>query len=91
MWIILGFGAIVTAILNVIWTIQKKDAKWFCFISLSLTALTVCAEYSLVKKWVIKQDWAALMDVVPGMTGVLLVFVVASIIVNSVSLAVKRK
>ena len=90
MWIILGVGAIVTAILNVLWTIQKQDAKRFCFISLSLTALTACAQYSLVKKWVIKEDWSALMDVVPGMMGVLLVFVIASIIINSISVVLKK-
>lgn len=91
MWVVLGIGAIVAAILNVVWTIRRMDAKWFRFISLSLTALTVCAEYSMVNAWVLKEDWSALMDVVPGMTGALWVLVMASIIINSISLFLKSR
>ena len=90
MWVFLGIGAIVTAGLNVLWTVRHKDAKWFRFISLSLTALTICAEYSLVKSWVLKEDWSALMDIVPGMTGILWGLVIASIVINSISLFVKQ-
>ena len=36
-------------------------------IGLSFTALTLCAEYRLVSRWVKAEDWAALSDVVPGM------------------------
>lgn len=86
MWMFLGAAAIITAVLNFVWTIRKKDAKWFRFISLSLTALTLCAEYSLVEKWVLKEDWSALTDVVPGMVKVLLILTIASILINSISL-----
>ena len=86
MWLFLGIAAIITAGLNLIWTIRDQDAKWFRFISLSLTALTLCAEYSLVEKWVLKEDWSALMDVVPGMSKTLLVLTIASILINSISL-----
>lgn len=86
MWLILGIAAVVTAVLNIVWTIRKKDAKWFRFISLSLTALAVCAEYSLVEKWVLKEDLSALTDVVPGMAKVLLILTIASIVINSISL-----
>lgn len=86
MWMFLGAAAIITAVLNIVWTIRKKDAKWFRFISLSLTALTLCAEYSLVEKWVLKEDWSALTDVVPGMVKVLLILTIASILINSISL-----
>lgn len=86
MWLFLGAAAIVTAGLNIAWTARKKDAKWFRFISVSLTALTLCAEYRLVEKWVLKKDWSALMDVVPGMSGVLLALTIASILINGISL-----
>ena len=90
MWLFLGVAAIITAGLNLIWTIRDQDAKWFRFISLSLTALTLCAEYSLVEKWVSKEDWSALMDVVPGMSKTLLVLTIASILINSISLFKKK-
>ncbi len=40
-WIISGVGAIAFAILNVIWSVQNKEAQWFSYASLSLTALTL--------------------------------------------------
>lgn len=86
MWIFLGVAAIITAVLNIVWTMRNQDAKWFGFISLSLTALTLWAEYSLVGKWVLNEDWSALTDVVPGMSKVLLVLTIASILINSISL-----
>lgn len=90
MWFFLGVAAIITATLNVIWMVRDRQAKWFRFISLSLTALTMCAEYSLVKNWVLYKDWSALMDVVPGMGKVLWFLVIASILINSISLFMKN-
>lgn len=90
MWFFLGVAAIITAALNVVWMIRGRQAKWFRFISLSLTALTMCAEYSLVENWVSRKDWSALMDVVPSMGKVLWFLVIASILINSISLFMKN-
>ena len=38
MWMVFGIAAILTAVLNVLWTLRGRDAKWFRFISISLTA-----------------------------------------------------
>lgn len=86
MWLFLSVAAVITAVLNIVWTMRNQDAKWFRFISLSLTALTLCAEYSLVEKWVLNEDWSALTDVVPGTSKVLLALTIASILINSISL-----
>lgn len=86
MWMVLGVAAIITAILNVVWSIKNQDAKWFRFISLSLTALTLCAFYSVDAKWVLNEDWYALMDVVPTMSKALWVLTIVSILINSTSL-----
>lgn len=86
MWLFLGAAAIITAVLNIVWTVRNQDAKWFRFISLSLTTLTLWAEYSLVEKWVLHEDWPALTDVVPGTSKVLLALTIASILINSISL-----
>ena len=91
MWVFFGIAAIVFAVLNIVWAIRRREAKWFRFISMSLTALTVCAEYSLIKKWVMHEDWGALMDVVPGMTGALWFLVAASIVINGVSLLLEPR
>ena len=65
MWLIFGIGAIVFALLNVIAAIKKKNAERYRFLSLSLTALTVCAFYFDGASSVIKEDWSGLMDIMP--------------------------
>ena len=90
MWIILGLSAIAAAGLNLFFWSMGKETKWFRFLSLSLTALTVCAIYSLDAGWVIMEDWPALMDVVPTMSRYLWVLVTGSILINSISLFPKK-
>mgnify|MGYP003296156468 CR=1 FL=1 len=89
MWMIFGLCAIVAALLNLIFWLLEKEPKWFRFLSLSLTALTLCAMYSMDAQWVIKEDWSALMDVVPTMSRYLWGMVIASIAINSITL-IKR-
>ena len=86
MWLFLGIVAIITAVLNIIWTLKGLDAKWFRFISLSLTAFTLCAFYTQVYQWVLIEDWSALYDVVPTVSKALWFLTIASIIINSISL-----
>lgn len=91
MWIAFGFGAILTAILNVILTLTHQETKWFRFISLSLTALTLCAFYSQTAQWVLLEDWSAMIDVVPALSKLLWFLTGASVLLNSISLFGKKK
>lgn len=59
-----------------------KGYKLAMAIGLSFTALTLCAEYRLVSRWVKAEDWAALSDVVPGMEKALWFLTIASIFLN---------
>ena len=90
MWFVFGVGAIMAAVFNITWTVKGEDAKWFRFISLSLTALTLCAFHSQDAIWVLNQDWGALEDVVPAMSRDLWMLTLISIALNSISLF-KRK
>ncbi len=90
MWLILGLGVIVFAFFTVIWAVRGKDARWFSYISLSLTALTLCAFYHDEAERVLSEDWAGLMDIMPTMSKSLWVCTFASILINSVGL-LKRK
>ena len=90
MWLIFGIGAIVFALLNVIAAIKNKNAERYRFLSLSLTALTVCAFYYDGSSRVIKEDWGGLMDIMPTMSKALWVLVILSIAVNSVSIFKKK-
>ena len=89
MWLLFGVAAIITAILNVIWTIQRREAKWFRFISLSCTAFTLCAYYSLAKHWVLTNASDQLSDVMPTLSKVFWILTIASVIINSISLFAK--
>ena len=84
-----GITAIVAAILNVIWTMRHHEAKWFRFISLSFTALTLCSYYSLAKQWVLSNAADQLLDVMPTLSDVLWFLTIASIMLNGICLFVK--
>ena len=86
MWFLFGLAAILFAILNVIWTLRHRDAKWFRYFSLSFTILTLCAEYSQVSHWVAREDWSALLDVIPYTSDSICGLAVASILINGISL-----
>ena len=90
MWIIFGLSAIVTACLNLYCWSRGRETKWFRFLSLSLTALTRCANYSHDAQWVLKEDWSALMDVVPSMSQYLWVMTVGSIALNGITLLPRK-
>jgi hypothetical protein len=91
MWVLFGVVAIIMAILNIIWYINNRETKWFRFISLAFTALTLCASYSQDAAWVLKEDWSALMDVVPTMSKAFWILTIVSILINGFSLFEKRK
>lgn len=86
MWLIFGIGAIAAAIVNLLVTPFWSGAKWFRFLSLSLTALTLCAFHGQIAGWVAREDWSALLDVVPTTSNALWCLTLGSIAVNSVSL-----
>ncbi len=91
MWLAMGAGAIIFAILNLVWLFKQKSSKWFGFISLSLTALTVCAFYSDAAVRVINEDWGGLMDILPSMSKALWICVILSILANSIMLLGDKK
>ncbi len=82
MWLILGLFAIVATFINLAMYTTGKDYKLAMAIALSFTALTLCAEHSLVSNWVKGEDWSALMDVVPGMEKALWFLTIVSILLN---------
>ena len=48
-----------------------KNYKLAMAIRLSFTALTLCAEHSLISGWVKIEEWGVLLEVVPSMEKVL--------------------
>lgn len=91
MWVILGSIAIVLTFINLYMYAAGKDYKLAMALGLSFTALTLCAEYSLVSEWVEVKDWAAIEDVVPGMERALWFLTFVSIILNITPILLERK
>lgn len=90
MWIAFGIISIIFAILNVLYTLQNKEAEWFRFLNFSFTALTVCSFYAVSAEFVEKENWASLMDTMPTMSIALWICVVLSIVINSISIIKKK-
>ena len=84
MWLVFGIAAVITAVLNVVWILHKRRAKWFRFASLSFTAFTLCSFLTKVSGWVSSEDWGALMDVLPAASGLMWILTLASVAVNGI-------
>ena len=82
MWILLGFIALIATCINLYLYRVGREYKLAMAMALSFTALTLVAQYSMVFNWVKKEDWSALLDVVPTMEKPLWVLTSISIIVN---------
>ena len=82
MWLILGIIAIVATFINLYMYKTGKDYKLAMAMGLSFTALTLCAEYSLISNWVKAEDWSALLDLVPTMEKALWFLTIFSILLN---------
>ncbi|SFK31544.1 hypothetical protein SAMN04487936_11120 [Halobacillus dabanensis] len=74
MWAISGGIAIVVTVINLSLYAAGKDYKLAMAMALSFTALTICADYSYLNRWIKAEDWAALTDVVPEYGKGILVF-----------------
>lgn len=91
MWIVFGVIAIVSALLNVVFTLLGKNSSVFMFISLSFTALTLCAFLQLYSDWVANDDWIALKDTATAYFSVRIwALTISSIVINSVSFFRKK-
>ena len=91
MFLVFGILAIITAICNIIFGINGKNIDILRFISISLTALTVCAFYQLDAQYVAQGDWSALMDVTPTGAKLCWVGTIASILINSITFFFKKE
>ena len=91
MWLILGLIAIAATFINLYMYKTGKDYKLAMAMGLSFTALTLCAEHSLVSSWVKGEDWSALLDVVPTTEKALWFLTIVSILLNIAPILLERK
>ena len=69
---------------------EKLRAYWFSILGLVFTVLTLLAGYQLVSNWVKREDWSALLDVVPSMFTILTIYVITMLTANIIALILIR-
>lgn len=69
---------------------KNKNAILASMCSLSFVVITLLMEYKMVVNWVDKEDWSAMLDVVPSMFPVLCGYVILLLLANGVVI-VKNK
>jgi len=89
MWLIIGLIAIAATFINLYMYIAGKDYKFAMAMGLSFTALTLCAEYSLVSEWVKKEDWSLLGEI-PNYERALWFLTIVSILLNLAPILLER-
>lgn len=90
MWLVFGLGATIFCALNLLWTFQKKDPKYFRFISMTLTSFTLLSFYYDAAKRVISEDWSGLMDILPTTSKALIFLTLLSVFLNGLSLFISK-
>lgn len=91
MWIFCGIMSVVFYVMAWIMTINNnKKANLASMCSVSFVAITLLMEYRMVLNWVNKEDWSALLDVVPSMFPILFGYVILLLLAN-IAVIVKNK
>ena len=92
MWIICGTASVILCISGWILSAKKNPkAVWASVCSLGFVSITLLMEYRMVLEWVNKEDWAALLDVVPYMFYVLAGYAIIMLAANVAAMVVIRK
>lgn len=92
MWIATGIMSVIFC--AAAWGMAaKKNAKanWASGCSLAFVAITLLLQYRMVLEWVNKEDWSALIDVVPSIFTILYGYVIIMILANARVIAVNRR
>ena len=69
---------------------KNRNANWASMCSLAFVAITLLMEYRMVLNWVNKEDWTAMLDVVPSMFTVLCGYVILLIFANAAVIVKNR-
>ena len=89
MWILCGGLSVVFCIIGWIMMPKKKIvSQWASVCSLAFVSVTLLMEYRMVLQWVIKEDWSAMMDVVPHMFSFCTGYVIILLLANAVLMGV---
>lgn len=91
MEIIFGLIAIFFAVKNILGWLNGKDPSRDRFLSMAFTCLTIFSFYNMGANFLIKEDIAGALDVIPTIRGTLFVCTIASILINGITVFIKKK
>lgn len=91
MWLVFGIMAVIFAILNLVFAFKGKEAKYFRFMSMALSIITLWVALKEELNLFFIKDFSALEDTAPTLINGLFVCSAGSIIINSVSLFKEKK
>ena len=83
MWVLCTGISIGFCIVAWVLKLKKNEkASWASVCSLLFVAITLLMQYRMVLNWVNREDWSALLDVVPSMFSMLTGYVIIMILAN---------
>lgn len=92
MWILCGILSAAFCITGWVLAFKKHPGTVRASVcSLAFVCLTLLMQYRLVFLWVNKEDWSALLDVVPSMFSILTGYVILLLLANTIPLLMIRK
>lgn len=92
MWILFGFLSVLLTLLSWLFVLgRSQKAVLASLAALSCTTAAMLSEYHLVFGWVIREDWVALLDVVPYIYHTLAAYVIFMILANFAAYLVLQK
>lgn len=91
MGIIFGLIAIFFAVKNILAWLYDKDPSKDMFLSMAFTCLAIFGFYNMGANFLEKEDIAGALDVIPTIRWALFVCTIGSIIVNGMTVFVKKK
>jgi hypothetical protein len=91
MWMICGILSSVFTVLGWALAVKKNHkASWASLCALSFTVLTLLMGYRQILYWVNREDWTALMDVVPSTYNMFVGFAIVLILANIPALLYRK-
>lgn len=92
MWMIMAFLSIGFCVAGYIMVLKKNTGVcWASASSLAFVSLTLLVEHKMILDWVVKEDWSALLDVIPGMFSITSAYVIVLFIANACLISMARK
>ena len=91
MWFVFGILAVIFAILNLVFAFKGKEVKYFRFMSMALSIITLWVALKEELNLFFIKDFSALEDTAPTLINGLFVCSAGSILINGITLFKEKR